>query len=95
MRTTRKRILAIVLALSGMWLIALLGETGHAAGETLLTGRIATTPCTFAFENHSRALSALRISSFGAIRYAATVFRRRAVSSRTSASSPATRNESS
>lgn len=40
MRTTRKRILAIVLALSGMWLIALLGETGHAAGETLLTGRI-------------------------------------------------------
>ena len=40
MRTTRKRILGIVAALGAGWLIAVLGTTGHAAGESVLTGRI-------------------------------------------------------
>ena len=40
MQTRRKRILAIVAVLGAAWLTAVFGTTGHAAGESVLTGRI-------------------------------------------------------
>jgi streptogramin lyase len=44
MRMTRRRVLVpfVVAAASAAWLAALSGTTGHAAGETVLTGRITT-----------------------------------------------------
>src|SRR6185312_3010528 len=60
-----------------------------------LTGRMATTPSTLAFLYQTIARSGSRSSSFGAIRYVATPSMPRAVSSRTKASSPEIRSDSS
>ncbi len=60
-----------------------------------LTGRIATTPSTPDFSNQPRAFSVTTSSSRGTMRYVATPCSPRLVSSRVSASSPATRSDSS